>query len=375
MVEANHEIGDAVRDAGRISAAAHQTVEQVAHDVAAVSGVLGQVFSAAEGISHIAFQTRIVAFNAAVEAKRVGDAGRGFAVVADAVKDLARQVEEASKLIMGTVRDLGKRVETLSGDIRDAGAGGNRDTIQGAFRALHARIDAVARCAQGNTTICNEVSGSVESLSRELEHTGRSLERAKGRVEELLGLSEKLIELTVDSGLETEDTPYIELAIETAQKVGRLFEQAVEQGEISLADLFDEDYKPILGTNPQQYTTRFLKFTDRVLPPIQEPMLQFSPKVVYCAAVDRNTFLPTHNRKFARPQGKDPVWNAANCRNRRIFTDRTGRAAGRNRRRFLLQSYRRDMGGGQFALMKDLSAPIWVKGQLWGNFRIAYRFD
>lgn len=104
-------------------------------------------------------------------------------------------------------------------------------------------------------------------------------------------------------------------------------------------------------------------------------MLAFSPKVVYCVAVDRNTFLPTHNRKFAKPQGKDPVWNAANSRNRRIFTDRTGKAAGRNRDRFLLQSYRRDMGGGKHALMKDLSAPIWVQGEHWGNFRIAYRFD
>ncbi|MES1260110.1 MAG: chemotaxis protein, partial [Acidobacteriota bacterium] len=179
----------------------------------------------------------------------------------------------------------------------------------------------------------------------------------------------------IDSGIETEDTPFIELAIETADDIARLFEEAVGAGDISLADLFDEDYKPIPGSDPIQYTTRFLAFTDRVLPPIQEPMLNFSPKIVYCAAVDRNTFLPTHNRKFAKPQGRDPVWNAANSRNRRIFTDRTGRAAGRNKRRFLLQSYRRDMGGGQFALMKDLSAPIWVNGKLWGNFRIAYRFD
>ena len=40
---------------------------------------------------------------------------------------------------------------------------------------------------------------------------------------------------------------------------------------------------------------------------------------------------------------------------------------------FLLQTYRRDMGGGQFVLMKDLSAPIWVNGRHWGAFRIGYR--
>lgn len=131
---------------------------------------------------------------------------------------------------------------------------------------------------------------------------------------------------------------------------------------------------PIPGTDPQQVMTRFTAFTDEVLPDIQERMLELSDKVVFCAAVDRNGYLPTHNRKFSKPQGKDPVWNAANCRNRRIFNDRTGLAAGRNTRRFLLQTYRRDMGGGRYVLMKDLSAPIFVRGRHWGGLRLAYKF-
>ena len=39
---------------------------------------------------------------------------------------------------------------------------------------------------------------------------------------------------------------------------------------------------------------------------------------------------------------------------------------------FLLQVYRRDMGGGEFKMMKDLSAPIFIKGQHWGGLRLAY---
>ena len=96
--------------------------------------------------------------------------------------------------------------------------------------------------------------------------------------------------------------------------------------------------------------------------------------MTFCAAVDRNGYLPTHNLKFSQPQGADPVWNAANARNRRIFNDRTGLAAGRNERRFLLQTYRRDMGGGHRVLMKDLSAPIIVQGRHWGGLRLAYSF-
>jgi methyl-accepting chemotaxis protein len=38
-----------------------------------------------------------------------------------------------------------------------------------------------------------------------------------------------------------------------------------------------------------------------------------------------------------------------------------------------LQTYRRDMGGGQFVLMKDISAPITVNGRHWGGLRLAIR--
>jgi methyl-accepting chemotaxis protein len=38
----------------------------------------------------------------------------------------------------------------------------------------------------------------------------------------------------------------------------------------------------------------------------------------------------------------------------------------------LLQAYRRDMGNDTYALMKDLSAPIYVNGKHWGAVRLAY---
>ena len=125
--------------------------------------------------------------------------------------------------------------------------------------------------------------------------------------------------------------------------------------------------------NPQQHKTRFADFTDRVLTDLQERILAGHDPIVFCAAVDEGGYLPTHNRKFSQPQGGDPAWNAANSRNRRIFNDRVGLSAGRNVKPVLVQTYRRDMGGGEFALMKDCSAPIMVRGRHWGGFRIGYR--
>jgi len=111
---------------------------------------------------------------------------------------------------------------------------------------------------------------------------------------------------------------------------------------------------------------------DRLLQPLFDEALNFDPRVVFCTAVDENGFLPTHNSKFSKPQGPDAVWNAANCRNRRFFKDRVGLAVGQNKNSFLLQTYSRCMGGGRFAPMVDVSAPIYIEGRHWGGLRLAY---
>jgi len=172
----------------------------------------------------------------------------------------------------------------------------------------------------------------------------------------------------------TLDQKIISLAQSTAERVSRRFERAVAEGEISTEDLFDTDYQPVEGSDPLQQLVRYLDFTDKVLPPFQERLLEEDERIVFAACVDVNGYLPTHNLKYNNPQRpNDPTWNAANCRNRRIFTDRTGKAAGANKQPYLIQSYLRDMGGNKFVLMQDLTAPISVKGRQWGNFRIGYK--
>lgn len=170
------------------------------------------------------------------------------------------------------------------------------------------------------------------------------------------------------------DQPFIDICTRTANRIGERFEQGVNTGEISMEALFDRNYREVDGSNPLQHETDFVHFTDKVLPEFQEPVLDFDKKIGFCAAVDENGYLPTHNNVYSKPQKPDdPVWNAANCRNRRIFTDRTGQTAGANKDPYLLQSYLRDMGGGTFVLMKDLTVPINVKGRQWGNLRLGYK--
>jgi methyl-accepting chemotaxis protein len=180
------------------------------------------------------------------------------------------------------------------------------------------------------------------------------------------GLEQKLA--TIRSG----STEFIDLAINIANHISRLFEEAVEQKRISQDDLFDNNYVPISDTNPIQHRTRFLDFVEAVLPPIQEPLLANDKRMVYCAAVDRNGYLPVHNAIYSQPQRHGEVlWNAAHSRNRRIFDDRAGLSAGRVVRPYLIQNYPRDMGD-RIIMMWEVAAPIRVFGKQWGGFRTAY---
>jgi methyl-accepting chemotaxis protein len=374
MVASNRAI-EASGAAGRAAVGqARDAVARVGEGVLGVVATLREVAQAATDITQIALQTRLVAFNATVEAKRAGEAGAGFAVVAGAVKDLASKVEQSSKLIMSTVTQLDARIDRLAASITHGEGAAQPGSFHAALAQVEASVDEIAQATRRNLDGCETVAAEVGAVASSVEGNAHVLRDVGANTKRFLQASEGLIELTNDCGAVTADSPFIEAVQAGAARLSQALEEAVARGRISLADLFDEQYVPVPGSDPAQVMTRFVALTDELFPPVQEALLAFDPKVVFSAAVDRNGYLPTHNAKFSQPQGRDPVWNAANCRNRRIFNDRTGLAAGRSERRFLLQTYRRDMGGGKRVLMKDLSAPITVQGRHWGGLRLAYSF-
>ena len=171
-----------------------------------------------------------------------------------------------------------------------------------------------------------------------------------------------------------ENVEFVTRAIEASVELTKIFENGVASGAISIEDLFDTDYIEIPGTNPVQHRTKFLDWADHTLPIFQEAFLARDKRMVFCAMVDRNGYLPVHNKIYSHPQRADNVaWNTANCRNRRIFNDGAGLAAGRNQRSYLIQSYARDMGNGITIMMREIDVPIRVRGRHWGGFRTAYK--
>lgn len=372
--QSQSEIKDLVENVGRIT-----------DSLLGLKQSLDQVQAASESIAGLAQKTNLLAMNAAIEAARAGEAGRGFSVVATEVKRLAESTTDATHRISQNLTEVNDQTSELisvgetmmqsSENAREAS-----ETLASAMSQMSGAVEQVTSSAQATIGSAEKIDAScgslvdmVDAFAGDITTFADITETAAKGIGDVMESFDQLVGRTATEAVVTDDTPMIETVQDAALRISDLFAKEVEAGRISEADLFDREYQPISGTDPQQFMTKFTDVTDRVLPELLEQILDANERTVFCAAVDTNGYLPTHNRKFSQPQGNDPVWNAANCRNRCIFDDPVGLSAGKNTRPFRLQTYRRDMGGGNFVLMKDVSAPIYVGGRHWGGFRMGYK--
>ena len=362
-----------------------QAVSEINTQLEGLQGALTSVSEVSQSIDQIARQTNLLALNATIEAARAGEAGKGFAVVAGEVKQLAFETSQATQKIQSTLGDLNTEAEALIGLGQTAlgGVSAVQDSTAALDHVVEDLSNAIAEIGEAGHTVEGGIADieatstgfaeRIATMKGTVATASAELETVAGRIGSAVDETDRLVGVTADSDVDTDDGRLLALARQTASAIEGAFVEEIGAGRASVADLFDERYTPIAGSDPEQVMTRFTALTDRVLPAIQEPILNESDRIVFCAAVDRNGYLPTHNAKFSKPQGPDPLWNAANCRNRRIFDDKVGLRAGRSTTPFLMQSYRRDMGGGNFVIMKDVSVPIRVDGRHWGAVRLAYK--
>lgn len=154
-----------------------------------------------------------------------------------------------------------------------------------------------------------------------------------------------------------------------ARQYGDFFDNAIDAGQLTVADVFDRAYQEIRGYDfgdKPKFHTRYDAFTDRGVLVFQDKFLEHKD-FLFAVGVDENGYLPTHNTRFQKPVTGDPVKDLAGNRTKRIFDDPVGIAAARNTEPTLVQVYQRDTG----ETMWDVSAPIYVKGKHWGGFRVA----
>ncbi len=329
--------------------------------------------------------------NAATASNFIVSVGDGAAEIDSATKEAeahGERVANAGKAVTTFAQKLKSRCAVL---LRQDGREGRRKQerlpcnlkieIQTARGLITA---AVYEISMEGILICGPDAERLprnESLNATLESVGacriRISEHAKGGARAHFERPDTaLSELIEDKlwSIRDENTEFVTRAMEAGAALTRIFEDAVASGAISVEDMFDTDYVEIPGSNPVQHRTRILDWADRALPPFQEAFLAKDPRMVFCVMIDRNGYLPVHNKIYSHPQRPgDVAWNTANSRNRRIFNDTAGLAAGRNLRSYLIQSYARDMGNGQTIMMREIDVPVRVNGRHWGGFRTAYK--
>jgi methyl-accepting chemotaxis protein/methyl-accepting chemotaxis protein-1 (serine sensor receptor) len=196
--------------------AAELTIREMSVSMHEISVSGEKITKVVKLIDDIAFQTKILSLNAAVEAARAGSAGAGFAVVAEQVGHLAQECAEAARstaeMIDGTVagvRDGSQKLVKAAEAIQEVVKHSSQvkvlvDEVHVGSQEQARGIDQVARAV----TQMQEVTQKTASNAEEGAASGRELDGHANRLNKLVERMHELVGGNNTDGEEDRATAY-----------------------------------------------------------------------------------------------------------------------------------------------------------------------
>ncbi|MBF0366262.1 MAG: hypothetical protein HQK50_11875 [Oligoflexia bacterium] len=159
-----------------ISNETKEAMSEISSSSQKISDIIGLV-------ENIAFQTNILAINAAIEAAKAGEQGKGFAVVAIEVRDLAQRASDATKEIKLLIKNSVEKVQK-----------GEKLVLRSneKLQEISQEVKEVTGLMQEVSTATKEQFSAVEQINNSITQLDSTTQQNAALVEQIAAASENM---------------------------------------------------------------------------------------------------------------------------------------------------------------------------------------